>query len=277
MNSTSQLKEIENSLKKLAEQFQTISNSSDSNKPELIQEFIAGIKDMYGQALEIQHQQAIKSMEEMEAAIAAKIAALTPAPVKAQPVHVESILPRGTAARPEMKEPIQEIRKEVEAIPAPKPMSSHPSMDELLMAAANKTAEANQVQEATRRKKVITDIHDKFEAVPTFASNFDDKETLAKRMAGSKQQNGLAEKHQRKPISDLKISIGTNEKFLFINHLFSSDSQSYSSAIEFLNTCGNIDSARTFINQNLCEKYDWDLSTQPATIFIDLVERRYIS
>ncbi|TAH40319.1 MAG: hypothetical protein EYC69_10925 [Bacteroidetes bacterium] len=274
MDTRSLQREIENYLNKLVElQRESIASSST---PEAIQEFISGLKILYEKALDLQHQYGIQRLQILEAEMAAKFAAV-PHPQKAQPVHIDSLIPKGPAIQAEIKAPIQEVLQVVEQIAAAKPMHSHPSMDELLMAAANKTAEANQAQESIRRKKVITDIHDKFDEVPTFAGRFNDQETLAKRMAGTKQQNGLAEKHQHKPISDLKSAIGINEKFLFINHLFSGDTQAYLSSIELLNTSANIEIARAHVNQNLVIKYDWDISSHPANLFVDLVERRFIS
>lgn len=274
MDTRSLQREIENYLNKLVElQRESIASSST---PEAIQEFISGLKILYEKALDLQHQYGIQRLQILEAEMAAKFAAV-PHPQKAQPVHIDSLIPKGPAIQAEIKAPIQEVLQVVEQTAAAKPMHSHPSMDELLMAAANKTAEANQAQESIRRKKVITDIHDKFDEVPTFAGRFNDQETLAKRMAGTKQQNGLAEKHQHKPISDLKSAIGINEKFLFINHLFSGDTQAYLSSIELLNTSANIEIARAHVNQNLVIKYDWDISSHPANLFVDLVERRFIS
>jgi len=298
MDTRSLQNEIENYLNKLVEiQRDSISSSAS---PESIQEFISGLKTLYEKALDLQHQFGIQRLQHLEAAMAAKFAAV-PAAQRAQPVHVESLLPKSPASQTEIKAPTQEVTQpeiktttqevtptEIKApiqeviqvvgqIAAPKPAPSHPSMDDLLMAAANKTAEANQAMQSTRRKKVITDIHDRFDEVPTLAGKFNDQETLAKRMAGTKLQNGVAEKHQHKPIADLKAAIGTNEKFLFINHLFSGDTQAYLSSIEFLNSSGNIETARTYMNQDLVIKYDWDISSHPASLFVDLVERRFIS
>ena len=216
MDSTQLQKNIESSLSKLMEQLRSLSASSSSVSPDTMQEFISGIRMLYEKAMDLQHQNAIQMMGELEAAIAAKYEAIPP-PARVQPIHVESFLPKSPAILPEIKEAIQEVLQVVEQNASPKPVSIHPSMDELLLAAANKAAETKQVEESSRRKKVITDIHDKFDEVPTFAGKFNDHETLAQRMAGTKLQSGVAERHQRKPISDLRVAIGTNEKFLFIN------------------------------------------------------------
>jgi len=150
-------------------------------------------------------------------------------------------------------------------------------MDELLLAAANTAAQAKNNPAGAARKKVITDIHDKFDEVPTMAGKFNDQESFAKRMAGNKTQTGVAERLQRKAISDLKAAIGTNEKFLFINHLFSGDAPSYNAAIDLINKSNNLEAAKNYIHQDLVIKYDWDATSHPASIFIDLVERRFIS
>lgn len=277
MDSTALQKEIELALKNLTEQHQQLSNSSMDNPPEVMMEFISGLKMLYSKALVLQHQRELRSIEILEKAITARHAS-TPTAVKAQPVYIESVLPKGTPhVEPEIKAPVQEVIQIIEQISIAKPAPVHPSMDDLLLAAANKAAQANQALDPTRKKKVITDIHDKFDEVPTMAGKYSDHETLATRMAGSKTQTGVAEKLQHKPISDLRISIGTNEKFLFINHLFGGDPQIYNSSIEVLNTSGNLESARKFITENLLDKYGWDTGTHPVTMFMDLIERRYIS
>ncbi len=277
MDSNQVQQEIEITLNKLIDQHRALLASANNFSAESMQEFISEIKTLYAKALDLQHQHAIQSMEDLEAAIAVKNASIPP-PAKTQPVHIESLIPTSSVAPAEVNEVRQvEVVPVIEQIAAQKPASTHPTMDELLVAAANKAAESKQAQESFRRKKVITDIHDKYDEVPTMAGKFSDQETLAKRMAGSKMQTGLAEKHQRKPIIDLKIAIGINEKFLFINQLFAGDAQGYHSSIEILNNSGSMEGARNYIHQNLLSKYDWDLSTHPASLFMDLVERRYIS
>lgn len=268
--------EIAEELSRLTQLHHKISEVNDEKAVEAMREFISGIRMLYEKALEMQHQQALRSMDELEAIIAAKHASI-PAAEKAQAVHVESLLPKSTINRQEMQEKNRENIPFPESIQNPKTADLHPGMDELLAAASNKSAELNQEQESARRKKVITDIHDKFEEVPTLAGKFNDRETHAKRMAGIKMQTGIAEKHQRKAISDLKQSIGINEKFLFINQLFRGDAQVYDASINFLNNCGSIDAAKNYIHQNLQAKYDWDTSQQPVRLLLDLVERRFLS
>jgi len=276
MDLTSLQKEIESNLKKLSEQHQELASANEDNPPEVMMEFIKGVKDLYQRALDLQQQRSLQALEKIEKTIAARYATLPP-PQKVQPVHVESLLTKSSLQTPPPQPPVQEVIQVAEQTAVPKPAPSHPSMDELLLAAANKAAAAKNNPGGTGRKKVITDIHDRFDEVPTLAGKFNDQDSIAKRMAGSKTQTGVAEKLQRKPISDLKAAICTNEKFLFINHLFSGDAPSYNLAIELLNKSANLESAKSYIYQDLIIKYDWDATTHPATLFIDLVERRFIS
>lgn len=276
MDLTALQKEIDIKLNSLLEKFRNLASMPVQDSAIQMQEISSEIKELYAKSLEFQHSLSVHSMEELEASIAAKHASM-PKPATAQPVHIDSLIPKSSTSSPELKESVQEVMNVVEQIITPKPVSSHPSMDDLLIAAANKAAEANHSQESQRRKKVITDIHDKFDPVPTLAGKFNGQESLGQRMAGTKSQTAVAEKHQRKAITNLKIAIGTNEKFLFINHLFSGNTQEYNSSIDQINNSPDLETAKTYIHQTLINKYDWDINTQPANIFIDLVERRFIS
>lgn len=98
--------------------------------------------------------------------------------------------------------------------------------------------------------------------------------SLNEKLAQSQQKMSLAEKLQKKPIADLRSSIGLNQKFLFMNDLFEGENTAYNSAVDQLNNFSSMDDAKNFL-LSLGTKYSWDLDSESVIQFTELVERRY--
>jgi len=88
------------------------------------------------------------------------------------------------------------------------------------------------------------------------------------------QPQTLAEKLQKKPISDLKAAIGLNQKFLFMNDLFEGENSAYNEAINKLNAFSTIEEAKNHLLE-LGTRYKWTLENENVVTFTELVERRY--
>jgi DNA repair ATPase RecN len=99
---------------------------------------------------------------------------------------------------------------------------------------------------------------------------------INERIAKGQTRETLADKHAKNPIEDLEKSIGINQKFSFIKHLFNNDKDAYTEAMVKLNSYASYLEADDFINNQLKNKYDWDKETVHIVKFIDLVERRYL-
>ena len=85
----------------------------------------------------------------------------------------------------------------------------------------------------------------------------------------------LAERLTRTPIADLKRSIALNQKFVFINDLFSGDSEQYESAISSLNAFHGRDEAIAYLEGDLADKLEWEEESEARLSLTELVERRY--
>jgi hypothetical protein len=96
------------------------------------------------------------------------------------------------------------------------------------------------------------------------------------RISKGKAHETLADKHAKRPIEDLEKSIGLNQKFSFIKHLFNNDKDFYAEALVMLNSCASFLEADDYIQNKLIKKYQWDEETVQVIKFIDLVERRYL-
>lgn len=100
--------------------------------------------------------------------------------------------------------------------------------------------------------------------------------TINEQVALQEDVQSVASELEKKPITDLSAAIGINEKFLFINELFGGSTEDYNDSLDHLNKCKDHAEAGTFINDNLKEKYHWDEENNAVSVFLDLVERRYL-
>ena len=89
------------------------------------------------------------------------------------------------------------------------------------------------------------------------------------------EESSLADKFGKQPIVDLFSAIGLNEKFLFIEKLFSGDSNEYKHQLELLNSMESFDAAIDYINNKMLKEYGWKLKGSVEKRFIKLIERRY--
>jgi hypothetical protein len=64
---------------------------------------------------------------------------------------------------------------------------------------------------------------------------------------------------------------------LFINKLFDGNVQDYTTAIEKINSCDGLSSAKQFISEELSSQLNWNESSEHVKTFFELVERRFIS
>lgn len=96
------------------------------------------------------------------------------------------------------------------------------------------------------------------------------------RIAKGQTKESLADKHAKNPIANLEKSIGINQKFSFIKHLFNNDKTAYAEALQMLNSCAGFLEADDYVQNQLKKKYNWDEEALHVIKFIDLVERRYL-
>ena len=104
----------------------------------------------------------------------------------------------------------------------------------------------------------------------------EEKESINDQFTANASGENLAKKLGMTPISDLKSSIAINQKFLFMNDLFSGEHDDFHSAIDKLNNFNSINEANNFINSQLASNYNWDEENESVKSFRLLVERRYL-
>jgi hypothetical protein len=93
------------------------------------------------------------------------------------------------------------------------------------------------------------------EPAKTTADLFSGPKTIADTFQ-AKEDKSIAATVNPQPAQDLKMAIGINEKFLFINELFQGDPSVYNQAIENMNTAGGLVQAISTLDKYRAE-YNW--------------------
>ncbi len=101
------------------------------------------------------------------------------------------------------------------------------------------------------------------------------KETKASKKKS--EEESVGEKLFNKKITNLKASIGINEKFQFINELFEGNMKEYNVAVDQINNFSEYADAEKYI-ADLKDMYKWNENEENpiAKNFIDLVQRRFV-
>lgn len=113
------------------------------------------------------------------------------------------------------------------------------------------------------------------EAPITVASKFKEQESVSDNFAKQYGAPTIAERLSVKPVVDLKKSIGINERFSFINELFSGNQQLFMESIDKINSQNAYEEARRILYEDLAGRMNWNISTKPFSDLDDLVKRRF--
>jgi hypothetical protein len=79
----------------------------------------------------------------------------------------------------------------------------------------------------------------------------------------------------RQPVSNIKGSIGINEKFAYLKELFKNNVNDYNEALDKLNNFDSYADAEDYF-QELKAKYNWDSESKSFQGLADLLNRRYL-
>ena len=89
------------------------------------------------------------------------------------------------------------------------------------------------------------------------------------------EDNSLAARFQRTPITDIRMELGINDKVMIINELFMGSVERYNKSIDALNDFPTLSGARVYMSELQIE-LQWDTDSQAFRMLNDLVERRFI-
>jgi hypothetical protein len=85
----------------------------------------------------------------------------------------------------------------------------------------------------------------------------------------------LADLHIKVKIENLKNYITINQRFMFINDLFSGKAEDFNAAVDELENKKSFDEALEFLKKNYGDKNGWDMESETLVEFLDVVSKRY--
>ena len=87
--------------------------------------------------------------------------------------------------------------------------------------------------------------------------------------------NSLAARLHRTPVTDIRNALGINDKMMIINELFKGSVERYNKSVAALNEFTTLRGARIYMSELQIE-LQWDVESQAYQILSDVVERRFI-
>jgi hypothetical protein len=109
---------------------------------------------------------------------------------------------------------------------------------------------------------------------PKKESLFDKAASLYDKIAKPAEKT-VATQASQNPISNIKSSIGINEKFAYLKDLFKNNMAEYNEALDKLNNFENYGEAEDYF-QELKAKYSWDPESKSFQGLAELLNRRYL-
>ena len=181
-------------------------------------------------------------------------ASATAPPVAPAPVPAPVQTPAKPAPFPE-PEPVKALAPSPALIP-----STPPTFVAAPPAAATPSAAASLPEAAA------VPLHEKLKAGQAATSPL--AETLRASVAAP-----LAERGPK--VETLREAISINQRFSFINELFEGENMDYHAAIQHLDGLPTADQARTYVTNDLAQRYDWGRKEEHVGKLLKLIERKF--
>ena len=89
------------------------------------------------------------------------------------------------------------------------------------------------------------------------------------------EDNSLAARLHRTPVTDIRLALGINDKVMIINELFKGSVDRYNKSIDALNDFPTLSGAKVYMSELQIE-LQWNIESQAYKMLNDLVERRFI-
>ncbi|MBC6697502.1 hypothetical protein [Hymenobacter sp. BT190] len=80
---------------------------------------------------------------------------------------------------------------------------------------------------------------------------------------------------QAPKVETLREAISINQRFSFINELFSGENMEYHAAIQHLDTLPDADSAKRYVTQDLANTHDWTRKDEHVSKLLKLIDRKF--
>lgn len=105
-------------------------------------------------------------------------------------------------------------------------------------------------------------------------SFFDNSPTLNDKLS-STEGNSLSDMQMRSKIESMKGSMTLNQRFTFLNSLFSADLLTFDNALVEVDRCNSYSEAENFLEHNFSQKFNWNKDQEDYQEFMNLVKRRF--
>lgn len=89
------------------------------------------------------------------------------------------------------------------------------------------------------------------------------------------EDNSLAARLQRRPISDIRSAVTLNDRIMMIHDLFKGSEERYNKTIDVLNEFPTVGGAIVYLSE-LRVELQWDIESEAYTKLQELVERRFL-
>ena len=97
---------------------------------------------------------------------------------------------------------------------------------------------------------------------------------LAETLRATVAPASMAERTAPK-VETLREAISINQRFSFINELFGGENMDYHAAIQHLDSLSTPDLARTYVTDDLSQRYDWSRKEEHVNKLLKLIERKF--
>jgi hypothetical protein len=290
--------EINTTLIQLEEQYSRILTYKDQIPTIEVDLVLKDVRDLYELFInlktvgELQKRSALSAMSQSSEEVAVKPTLIeTPAPVEEKQViespKVESVkveAPKVNEVKveaPKVEEkPAVDFQKTVEP-KAEEKKEPITQVKPVVLPSENPPVVAPKVDLLQERQKDFVPTVRKIEFKPEPQTPDNKKESLFDKAAslydkiakpGDKTVAGQA---TRQPVSNIKGSIGINEKFAYLKELFKNNVNDYNEALDKLNNFDSYADAEDYF-QELKAKYNWDPESKSFQGLADLLNRRYL-
>jgi hypothetical protein len=203
---------------------------------------------------------------------------------------VEEKIPEPLADNPELTTRVAEAKVDSEKAPEPSPIAWQKTFDasqvkedisKPIVAEPSVAIVAPKVDLLQERQKDFVPTVRKIEFKPEPVSADSKKESIFEKAASlydkiaKPAEKTVANQATRQPISNIKSTIGINEKFAYLKDLFKNNVNEYNEALDKLNNFENYGEAEDYF-QELKSKYSWDPESKSFQGLADLLNRRYL-
>lgn len=265
--------EIKILLETLSEQYSGIYNHVDKIPQIELDIMMANIRKLYERLSDLNKINAKeKAVYEIKPAVEETTPPIIPIVEKKEETITkteEKTSPTLIFSEPEVVAKVEEKKEEPAVIPE-LPIVSEEKQVEIIVPEIEKPVKTNKSKKAEDTD--LFSLADK----ETVADKY--KETgksMHEKMKSEKADNSIAEKMSKSPITNLKNTIGLNDKFLFINELFKGDIQEYNKAVDKLTILTDLEETHQYLTE-MSERFKWNEKPDAYHKLEDLIIRKFL-